>query len=133
MSTWTTIVVNQPTLPSVLAGRHGTSTKTLQEVNGIKRGHLIKPGSTVLVPRNGEAGEITSAVAEVAVIDTTPIVLSMKVTVRRGERLKHLVTRMNALGHRVTANMIQTYNPKLRLRAGTLTIRIPAIAQAATT
>jgi membrane-bound lytic murein transglycosylase D len=133
MSTWTTVVVNQPTLPSVLAGRHGTSTKTLLEVNGIKPGHLIKTGSTVLVPRDGTAGEITSAVSESAVINTTPIVVSMKVTVRRGESWKHLVARMNAQGLRVTANMIQTYNPKLRLRAGPMTIRIPSIAQATTT
>jgi len=133
MSTWTTVVVNQPTLPSVLASRHGTSTKTLQEVNGIKPEHLIKTGSTVLVPRNSTAGEITSAVSEAAVINTTPIVVSMKVTVRRGESWKHLVARMNAQGLRVTANMIQTYNPKLRLRAGPMTIRIPAIAQATAT
>lgn len=133
MSTWTTVIVNQPTLPSVLAGRHGTSTKTLQEVNEIKPGHLIKPGSTVLVPRNGTVGEITSAISEAAVINTTPIVISMKVTVHRGESWKHLVARMNAQGLRVTANMIQTYNPKLRLRAGPMTIRIPAIAQVTTT
>lgn len=131
MSTWTTVLVKQPTLPSALANRHGSSAKLLQEVNGIKPGYLIKPGSTVLVPRNGAKGEITSAVAEAAVLHTAPIIVSVKVSVRKGENWKRLVARMNADGFRVTASLLKTHNPKLRLKAGNMTLRLPATAQPA--
>jgi hypothetical protein len=104
-------------------------TRTLQEVNGIKSGYLVKPGSTVVVPRGAITGEITAALAEAPVLNTALIVFSIKVAVRRGENWKRLVARMNANGYRVTTGLLKTHNPKLRLKPGNMTLRLPATAQ----
>ncbi len=132
LASWTTLRVNRPTPLSELAARYGTTSQTLREVNGIAKGHLIKAGSTVLVPRRGSGGEITHAVAETAVLQTMPMIVTRKLVVKKGDNWQRLVARLNADGLRVTVAMVHAHNPKLRLRAGTMMIRLPADALAQT-
>ena len=52
LSSWTTYTVTERSAPAAIAQKIGVDADTLMEVNKIPVGMRLKPGSTIVVPRN---------------------------------------------------------------------------------
>jgi membrane-bound lytic murein transglycosylase D len=87
MSTWTTVTLSGTEKPSVFAQRYGMSEQVLRDVNNIPPRMLIKPGSTLVVPkRNPDAQTANiSANLDSAQVSFTPELVRRSVVARKGD------------------------------------------------
>src|SRR5260363_171939 len=74
LSSWTTHTVAKRMRPSELAAKMHVDPVTLISVNKIPSGRWIKPGSTLLVPRDQEGEDISADIAENAQLVFEPII-----------------------------------------------------------
>jgi membrane-bound lytic murein transglycosylase D len=73
MSSWTTHRVQERSSVQAIAQRVGIDPERLRRLNGIPAGHVVKAGSTLLVPRRGaDVHDIAASTAEAASVGTTP-------------------------------------------------------------
>ncbi len=95
MSTWTTVTLSGTEKPSAFAQRYGVSEQVLRDVNNIPPRMLIKPGSTLVVPkRNPDAQTANiSANLENATVTLTPELVRRTVTARKGDTWARLAKR----------------------------------------
>ncbi|CAH2808840.1 MAG: Membrane-bound lytic murein transglycosylase D [uncultured Paraburkholderia sp.] len=97
LSSWTTYTVDQRATPAAIAQKIGVDADTLMEVNKIPVGMLLKPGSTIVVPRGSDDDEDISAdVAESAVLAMEPDVpdtRKMLIRVRRNQSMAAIAGR----------------------------------------
>lgn len=97
LSSWTTYTVKERARPAALAEKIGVDADTLMAVNKIPAGMRLKPGSTLLVPRDDNDDEDISAdVAESAVLAMEPDVpdtRKMLIRVRRTQSMGSLAAR----------------------------------------
>ena len=96
LSSWTTYTVTERARPAALAEKLGVDADTLMEVNKIPAGMRLKPGSTLLVPRDGDDEDISADVAESAVLAMEPDVpdtRKMLIRVRRKQSLAAVAAR----------------------------------------
>ena len=96
LSSWTTYTVTERVRPAALAEKLGVDADTLMDVNKIPAGMRLKPGSTLLVPRDGDDEDISADVAESAVLAMEPDVpdtRKMLIRVRRKQSLAALAAR----------------------------------------
>lgn len=96
IASWTAWVA-PATLPTrEAAQRVGMDEAALRELNAIPRGMLIRKGSTLLVPRNGEApAAVASQVVDNATLSVAPEVVLRRTTVRahKGDTIARLAAR----------------------------------------
>ncbi|MFN9031616.1 MAG: transglycosylase SLT domain-containing protein [Betaproteobacteria bacterium] len=124
LSRWTTVRVNRRSSVEALASAHGIGAAELRAVNEVPPGRLIAAGSTLIVPRRGAAGnDIPEAVAVNAALVTTAAYTTRRVTVRKGEGWDTLARRLG-----LAPATLRALNPKARLAAGPLTLRLPVDA-----
>jgi membrane-bound lytic murein transglycosylase D len=95
MSTWTTVTLSGTEKPSAFAQRYGVSEQVLRDVNNIPPRMLIKPGSTLVVPkRNPEAQTANiSANLENATVNLTPELVRRTIAARKGDTWARLAKR----------------------------------------
>lgn len=95
MSTWTTITLSGTEKPSSFAQRYGVSEQVLRDVNNIPPRMLIKPGSTLVVPKlNPDAQTANiSATLENATVTLAPELVRRTVTARKGDTWARLAKR----------------------------------------
>ncbi|MEJ2767638.1 transglycosylase SLT domain-containing protein [Mycetohabitans sp. B46] len=109
LSTWTTYKVTERATPAVLAQKIGVDSGMLMAVNKIPAGMRLKPGSTLLVPKdNGDDEDISADVAENAVLAMEPDVpdtRKMLIRVRRGQSIAAVARRYG-----VTVAQIKEWN-----------------------
>lgn len=95
MSTWTTVTLSGTEKPSTFAQRYGMSELVLRDVNNIPTGMLIKPGSTLVVPKrnpNEQTANI-SANLENAQVNLAPELVRRSVAARKGDTWARLAKR----------------------------------------
>ena len=99
LSSWTTYTVTERSRPAAIAEKIGVDADTLMSVNRIPAGMRLKPGSTIVVPRNDDDDEDISAdVAESAVLAVEPDVpdtRKMVIRVRRQQSITTFADRYN--------------------------------------
>ncbi len=99
LSSWTTYTVTERSRPAAIAEKIGVDADTLMSVNRIPAGMRLKPGSTIVVPRNDDDDEDISAdVAESAVLAVEPDVpdtRKMVIRVRRQQSIATFADRYN--------------------------------------
>ncbi|KAG0193141.1 hypothetical protein DFQ28_006146 [Apophysomyces sp. BC1034] len=109
LSTWTTYKVTERAAPAVLARKIGVDSGTLMAVNKIPAGMRLKPGSTLLVPKDdGNDEDISAGVAENAVLAMEPDVpdtRKMLIRVRRRQSIAALAQRYG-----VTVSQVKAWN-----------------------
>jgi membrane-bound lytic murein transglycosylase D len=96
LASWTTYTVNERTTPDQLASKIGVDVDMLMETNKIPRGMRLKPGSTVVVPRDDDDEDISADVAENAVLAMEPNVPDTRkvlIRIRRHESLASVAGR----------------------------------------
>ncbi len=96
LASWTTYTVNERTTPEALASKIGVDVDMLMETNRIPRGMRLKPGSTVVVPRDDDDEDISADVAENAVLAMEPDVPDTRkvlIRIRRHESLASVASR----------------------------------------
>ncbi|TWG86711.1 membrane-bound lytic murein transglycosylase D [Cupriavidus gilardii J11] len=88
LSSWTAVTVDGRERIESLAARLNVDADTLREVNRIPKGMRLKPGSTVMIPRNGRHNEdISLTVAESATLLMEPDVPdARRLVVKAGKR-----------------------------------------------
>ncbi|SAL35773.1 transglycosylase SLT domain-containing protein [Caballeronia humi] len=93
LSSWTTYTVTERSRPAAIAEKIGVDADTLMSVNRIPAGMRLKPGSTIVVPRNDDDDEDISAdVAESAVLSVEPDVPDTRRMVIRVRRQQSIET-----------------------------------------
>jgi membrane-bound lytic murein transglycosylase D len=95
MSSWTTVTLNGTEKPSAFAQRYGMSEQVLRDVNNIPPRMLIKPGSTLVVPKrnpNEQTANI-SANLENATVNLAPELIRRTITARKGDTWARLAKR----------------------------------------
>ncbi|MCG1038681.1 MULTISPECIES: transglycosylase SLT domain-containing protein [Burkholderiaceae] len=109
LSTWKTYKVTERATPAVLAKKIGVDSGMLMAVNKIPAGMRLKPGSTLLVPKDdGDDEDISADVAENAVLAMEPEVpdtRKMLIRVRRGQSIAAVARRYG-----VTVAQIKAWN-----------------------
>ncbi|MCG1054026.1 transglycosylase SLT domain-containing protein [Mycetohabitans sp. B5] len=109
LSTWKTYKVTERATPAVLAKKIGVDSGMLMTVNKIPAGMRLKPGSTLLVPKDdGDDEDISADVAENAVLAMEPDVpdtRKMLIRVRRGQSIAAVARRYG-----VTVAQIKAWN-----------------------
>jgi membrane-bound lytic murein transglycosylase D len=96
LASWTTYTVNERTTPDALARKIGVDVDMLMATNRIPRGMRLKPGSTVVVPREDDDEDISADVAENAVLAMEPDVPDTRkvlIRVRRHETMASVASR----------------------------------------
>jgi membrane-bound lytic murein transglycosylase D len=96
LASWTTYTVNERTTPDALAQKIGVDVDMLMATNRIPRGMRLKPGSTVVVPREDDDEDISADVAENAVLAMEPDVPDTRkvlIRVRRHESMASVAGR----------------------------------------
>ncbi|CAB3787178.1 transglycosylase SLT domain-containing protein [Pararobbsia alpina] len=96
LASWTTYTVNERTTPNALAQKIGIDVDMLMTTNQIPRGMRLKPGSTVVVPREDDDEDISADVAENAVLAMEPDVPDTRkvlIRVRRHESMASFASR----------------------------------------
>jgi membrane-bound lytic murein transglycosylase D len=96
LASWTTYTVNERTTPDALAQKIGVDVDMLMATNKIPRGMRLKPGSTVVVPREDDDEDISADVAENAVLAMEPDVPDTRkvlIRVRRHESMTSVASR----------------------------------------
>lgn len=132
LATWTAWTVPSHMSAAQVAQRVGMSEAHLRDVNDIPARMLVRAGSTLLVPREGQRdADVPAHVADNGQILLTPEVVlrRVKVKARKGETLAALARR-----HRVDAASAAEWNrlsASAVLKAGqTLTLYLPTKASA---
>jgi membrane-bound lytic murein transglycosylase D len=109
LSSWTTYTVTERARPAAIAEKIGVDADTLMSVNRIPAGMRLKPGSTIVVPRNDDDDEDISAdVAESAVLAVEPDVpdtRKMVIRVRRQQSIATFADRYN-----VSVGQVRAWN-----------------------
>ncbi|MCG1041770.1 transglycosylase SLT domain-containing protein [Mycetohabitans sp. B8] len=109
LSTWTTYKVTERATPAVLAKKIGVDSGMLMAVNKIPAGMRLKPGSTLLVPKDdGNDEDISADVAENAVLAMEPDVpdtRKMLIRVRRRQSIAAVAKRYG-----VTVAQVKAWN-----------------------
>jgi membrane-bound lytic murein transglycosylase D len=109
LSSWTTYTVTERARPAAIAEKIGVDADTLMSVNRIPAGMRLKPGSTIVVPRNDDDDEDISAdVAETAVLAVEPDVpdtRKMVIRVRRQQSIATFADRYN-----VSVSQVRAWN-----------------------
>ena len=109
LSSWTTYTVTERSRPAAIAEKIGVDADTLMSVNRIPAGMRLKPGSTIVVPRNDDDDEDISAdVAESAVLAVEPDVpdtRKMLIRVRRQQSVATFADRYN-----VSVGQVRAWN-----------------------
>lgn len=88
---------------------------------------MVKAGSTLLVARHGHAADLSESVMENATLKTAPGVAARRVAVRKGEDWAALARRLVAQVYAAGGANLQEWNPKAKLRAGPMSLRMPAV------
>ncbi|MEJ8799083.1 transglycosylase SLT domain-containing protein [Trinickia caryophylli] len=113
LSSWTTYTVTERARPAALAEKIGVDAATLMAVNKIPAGMRLKPGSTLLVPRDDDDDEDISAdVAESAVLAMEPDVpdtRKMLIRVRRKQSMAAVAAR-----YQVSVGQLKSWNKTRR-------------------
>jgi membrane-bound lytic murein transglycosylase D len=127
LSSWTTYTVDERITPAALADKIGVDSDTLMSVNKIPVGMRLKPGSTLVVPRNDDDDEDISAdVAENAVLAMEPDVpdtRKMLIRVRRKQSMDTIASRYG-----VSVGQLKAWNRTRRdiVMAGqTMVLHVP--------
>ncbi|MEY3611161.1 MAG: Membrane-bound lytic murein transglycosylase precursor [Pseudomonadota bacterium] len=130
LSSWTAWQAPRTMKAEEAAKQVGMSAEQLRSVNGIPARMLIKAGSTLLVPRQGQLdNDVTEHLADNGTLLLAPEVVLRKILVkaRSGDTLSRLASR-----HGVTAANVADWNrlkPNAALSGGqTLAIYVPAKA-----
>ncbi|GAB5099465.1 MULTISPECIES: transglycosylase SLT domain-containing protein [unclassified Caballeronia] len=109
LSSWTTYTVSERARPAAIAEKIGVDADTLMSVNHIPAGMRLKPGSTIVVPRNDDDDEDISADvasnAMLAVERDVPDTRKMAIRVRRKQSIETLADRYN-----VSVGQIRAWN-----------------------
>src|ERR1700761_7781796 len=109
LSSWTTYTVTERSRPAAIAEKIGVDADTLMAVNKIPAGMRLKPGSTIVVPRNDDDDEDISADvasnAMLAVERDVPDTRKMAIRVRRKQSIETLADRYN-----VSVGQIRAWN-----------------------
>ncbi len=86
LATWTVWVAPGTLRVADAAKQAGMTEAQLREINNIPRGMLIKPGSTLLVPRPAHAQvDVTSAVADKGEVSFAPEMVQVRKLVKAGK------------------------------------------------
>ena len=86
LATWTVWVAPGTLRVADAAKQVGMTEAQLREINTIPKGMLIKPGSTLLVPRSAQAQvDVTSAVADRGEVSLAPEIVQVRKLVRAGK------------------------------------------------
>ncbi|RKP56421.1 transglycosylase SLT domain-containing protein [Pararobbsia silviterrae] len=126
LASWTTYTVDSRTTPEALAQKIGVDVDTLRDTNRIPRGMRLKPGSTVVVPRDDDDEDISADVAENAVLAIEPDVPDTRkvlIRVRRHETMASVASRYG-----VTVAQLRAWNKRrgVQLSPGqTLVLHVP--------
>ncbi len=130
LASWTAWVVPSTLSAAQVAERVGMSEAELRRVNQIPPRMLVRAGSSLLVPRNGQHNrDVTAHVADNGHLSLQPevVVRRSSVRVRAGDTLARLARR-----HGVTVAQVAGWNklaPNARLQAGQrITLMLPARA-----
>jgi membrane-bound lytic murein transglycosylase D len=88
LATWTAWVAPKTMRPRDVASLHGMNETALRELNRIPPRMLVKAGSTLLVPRNGQrSADVSEHIADNAVMALTPDLPPLRrVALRAGKR-----------------------------------------------
>lgn len=109
LASWTTYTVTERARPAALAEKIGVDAQMLMSINKIPAGMRLKPGSTLLVPRDDDDDEDISAdVAESAVLAMEPDVADtrkMLIRVRRKQPVAALAER-----YHVSVGQLKAWN-----------------------
>ncbi len=95
MSTWTTVTLSGTEKPAAFAQRYGVSEQVLRDVNNIPPRMLIKPGSTLVVPKLNPDTQTAniSANLENATVNLTPELVRRSISARKGDTWVRLAKR----------------------------------------
>jgi membrane-bound lytic murein transglycosylase D len=95
MSTWTTVTLSGTEKPSSFAQRYGMSEQVLRDVNNIPPRMLIKPGSTLVVPKRNPDTQTANIPASVenAQINLAPELVRRSVVARKGDSWARIAKR----------------------------------------
>jgi membrane-bound lytic murein transglycosylase D len=95
MSTWTTVTLSGTEKPANVAKRFGMSEIALRELNNIPARMLIKPGSTLVVPKSNPDAQTAniSASLDNATVILTPELIRRGVVARKGDTWAKLAKR----------------------------------------
>jgi membrane-bound lytic murein transglycosylase D len=87
LSSWTTMTVAGTEKPSAVAQRYGMTEQALRDVNNIPPRMLIKPGSTLVVPKRNpeQQTENISAKMEQAQLNLAPELIRRGLVTRKGD------------------------------------------------
>lgn len=122
LASWTAFKVDRTSSAATLAARYQMDLSSFRAVNGIPMGHQVKAGSTVVVPRRGNAADIPEAMVQNARLETMMALVSARVRVRAHESWGGLAERLQ-----VTEGDLRLWNPAMKtLRAGSVSLRLPA-------
>lgn len=126
-ASWTLWVLPRTMSVADAAQRAGMSEYDLRTANNIPPRMLIKSGSALMIPRTGEAGDVSGQVADTASIAFAPEVTTRRSTVkaRKGDTIISIARRYN-----VSSSDVVSWNdlrPNASLRSGqSLTMYLPA-------
>jgi membrane-bound lytic murein transglycosylase D len=98
LATWTVWVASATLTPAKVAQTVGMSEAELRAINGIPRGMLVKPGSTLLVRRKGSApAAAPQHVVDNAQLALAPVVVLTRIVVhaRNGDTIARVAARYN--------------------------------------
>ena len=109
LASWTAWVAPQTMRPKDVAQQHGMNETALRELNRIPPRMLIKAGSTLLVPRNGQrSADVSEHLADHAMMTLAPDVPPLRrVALRAGKR--DTVATI-ARRYRVSASQVAQWN-----------------------
>lgn len=130
LASWAARRVARNTTVEALARHFGTDASVLRSVNRIAPGHLIVAGSTVLVPRVQRWDDVAEAKLHQAVLRTAPAFSVQRIKVRKGWGWREVAREVNRKGGPVTEAELRLSNPKHKLRAGWMRLKVPAPAAA---
>jgi membrane-bound lytic murein transglycosylase D len=87
LSSWTTVTLAGTEKPASVAQRYGMSEQALRDVNNIPPRMLIKPGSTLVVPKRNpeQQTENISARMEEATLNLAPELVRRGLVARKGD------------------------------------------------
>lgn len=109
LSSWTAVTVDGRERIESLAARLNVDADTLREVNRIPKGMRLKPGSTVMIPRNGRHNEdISLTVAESATLLMEPDVPDARRLVVKAGKRDTVASIARRYG--VTVNQVRSWN-----------------------
>lgn len=115
LSSWTTVTLSSTEHPSTLAKRYGLKEKILREINHIPERMLLKPGSTLIVPKQNMELQTAniSANTDNATINLAPELERRSLTVFKKDTWLKIANRAN-----VSIAHLKQWNSHIKLKPG---------------